>query len=117
MEENQSNGHPGLSARQDLAQSASTAARPEELAPTTGINVQPEPTEGERRTRLNFNVKEDPTVRSLKLAGAAFIDAINAIELPANYDIGEFRRLQSLAKTEVESGTSWAVKAATAKFS
>ena len=116
MEENQSNGHPGLSARQDLAQSASAAARPEELAPTTGTATQREQTEGEKRVRLNFNVKEDPTVRSLKLAGAAFIDAINAIEVPANFDLPEFRRLQALAKTDVESGTSWAVKAATAKY-
>lgn len=53
--------------------------------------------------QANFNVSGNPDIDKLKLLGAAFIQACN--------DIGVSREL-SVAKTEVEAATMWAVKGA-----
>ncbi len=69
-----------------------------------------ERTLGERRVRTGFNPSAEGRVDRLKRMGASFIDEVNAI--PARD--GEVARLKAIAMTEIESATSWAVKAATA---
>jgi len=71
---------------------------------------------GEKRTRIEFNPSNEDYVFQLKTKGAELIDLINEAANKPSWDdetLGEWKRLKALAMTEIESGTSWAVKAAT----
>lgn len=71
---------------------------------------------GEKRTRIEFNPSNEDYVFQLKAKGAELIDFINEAANKPSWDdetLGEWKRLKALAMTEIESGTSWAVKAAT----
>lgn len=74
---------------------------------------------GEFRVRTEFNPSNDGLVDKLKQASAAYVDLVNSINVPTREDEGvlrgEIERWKSLAKTEIESASHWAVKAATAK--
>jgi hypothetical protein len=79
---------------------------------------------GAQRVRLSFNPSGNDVVDQIKRQAADFIDFVKTIDPPIDPDkdagdplddhiIAEFRRLQSLAATEIESAAMWAVKAAT----
>lgn len=68
-------------------------------------------TKGEYRVGINFNPDNNDMVSKIKRAAVVLIDLIDHIEDQNN--LGEIIRLKSLAQTEVESATMWAVKAAT----
>ena len=68
------------------------------------------PTLGEIRVCHTFNPSNLDTVASLKNAAATLIDQINAI--PNGND--QAGRWKATAMTEIETGTMYAVKAATA---
>lgn len=75
-----------------------------------------EKTLGEKRVRTDFNASASGYVDELKQTGAKLIDLINEAANKPDWDdekLGEWKRLKALAMTEIESGTSWAVKAAT----
>ena len=64
------------------------------------------PTLGAVRVRLDFNPSESSPVDRIKRAGAALIDAINAVD-------GD-PRTKALGMTSAEEATMWGVKAVTA---
>lgn len=71
---------------------------------------------GEGRVRTDFNASNSDVVAEIKQKGAEFINLINGLEAPEGFPkekIGEYLRIKALALTEIESGTSWAVKTAT----
>lgn len=74
---------------------------------------------GERRVRTDFNVTNDDFVATVKRMSAELIDFVNDSAVPPlgtpDIQVGEFHRLKALALTDLESGASWAVKAATWK--
>lgn len=73
---------------------------------------------GEARVRTDFNVNNSDVVAEIKIKGAELINLIDGLPAPDEFPkekIGEYVRLKALALTEIESGTSWAVKAATTK--
>ena len=73
---------------------------------------------GEARVRTDFNVGNSDIVADIKNKGAELINLINGLKAPEGFPVekmGEFARLKALALTEIESGTSWAVKTATTK--
>lgn len=65
---------------------------------------------GEYRVGISFNPGKDEMVDKLKRAAADLIDLIDS--LPRQHE-GEVARLTALAKTHIEDGAMWAVKAAT----
>jgi methyl coenzyme M reductase subunit C len=73
---------------------------------------------GEARVRTDFNVSNSDVVAEIKTKGAELINLIDGLIAPEDFPkdkLGEYVRIKSLAMTEIESGTSWAVKAATTK--
>lgn len=82
---------------------------------------------GEKRVRTDFNVTSDDVVQILKNKGAEFIDLVGTIkhDVIAKYAqmdkpsfdsaFSELFRLVSIAQTEIETATMYAVKAATFK--
>jgi len=73
---------------------------------------------GESRVRIQFNPANIDHVFLIKTKGAELIDLIHNTVLDPSWDeftVNEWRRLKALSLTEIESGTSWAVKAATIK--
>lgn len=73
-------------------------------------------TQGEYRVGITFNPSADDKVAQIKRAAADLIDLIQGIEehpeqLSMRYS--EIMRLKMLAKTAIEEGAMWAVKAAT----
>lgn len=73
---------------------------------------------GEARVRTDFNVTNSDLVASIKNKGAELINLIDGLAAPDGFPkekLGEYVRIKSLAMTEIESGTSWAVKAATTR--
>lgn len=79
-------------------------------------NTENVPSEGEFRVRTSFNVTGSGDIDALKKAGAAFIDLIGNLtpkEGLTDRQMQSFGRLKSIAMTDAESATSWAVKAAT----
>ena len=77
-------------------------------------------TRGGRLVRLAFNPNTPDSdvfaqVDALKSIAARFINMVDEIEVPAdNREIaGEIGRLKSLAVTQIETASMWAVKAAT----
>lgn len=72
--------------------------------------------EGEFRVRTNFNASGSSLVDTIKKAGADFINLVNGMSLSKELTPREqasLGRLKSLALTDIESATQWAVKAAT----
>jgi hypothetical protein len=72
---------------------------------------------GEKRVQASFNVGREPLADEIKQATANLIDLVLDIPAPdgaTEEEIGEVRRLISLAMTSFEQGAMWAVKAATA---
>ena len=82
---------------------------------------------GERRVRVAFNPSGRGTVEEIKEAGAALIDMIDYLRIPVpdineaneanEAEYAEINRLAQEAMRDIESGTMWAVKAATQPFS
>ncbi len=73
-------------------------------------------TEGEFRVRTTFNPSNDSIIDQIKQKGADLINLIDSLQpkdLEDKRNCASMGRLKSLAMTEIESGTSWAVKAAT----
>lgn len=73
---------------------------------------------GEARIRTDFNASGSETVDILKRKGAELIDLINELNPPDEFPqdkMGEFLRIKAMALSDIESGTSWAVKTATTK--
>ena len=71
---------------------------------------------GEKRVRVDFNLKNDSYIEDLKKQGANLIDSINMAANNPKWDdetLKEWLRLKALAMTAIEEGTMWAVKAAT----
>lgn len=71
---------------------------------------------GEGRVRTDFNVSNSDVVAQIKTKGAELINLIDGLTAPEGFPkekLGEYVRLKALALTDIESGTSWAVKAAT----
>ena len=71
-----------------------------------------EATQGEQRVVADFNPSGDDAVAEIKRRSADLIDFIN--ELPERAH-PEFRRWQAEAKTNIETGAMYGVKAATAR--
>lgn len=66
---------------------------------------------GEYRVGIDFNPSANPQVTDLKAKAAAFIDAVDALNVVG---VGfEAVRLKTLAMTTAEDAAMWAVKAAT----
>lgn len=73
-------------------------------------------TEGEKRIRVDFNVGQSSKVYEIKKKSAELIDLVDQLNpklTREDFDLGEFRRLISLAKTAYEEASMWAVKAET----
>ena len=76
---------------------------------------------GERRVRVAFNPSGRGTVEEIKEAGAALIDMIDRLRVADIHEENraehaEIDRLVKEAMRDIESGTMWAVKAATQPF-
>lgn len=72
--------------------------------------------EGEFRVRTSFNPANDSIIDQIKQKGADLINLVDSLQPADETDkrkCASLGRLKSLAMTEIESGTSWAVKAAT----
>ena len=85
------------------------------------IPKQPQPpqTLGQRRVRASFNPSGNSVVDEIKAKSAELIDLCSKIandydSVAGRPDVGEIRRLTSLAQTHYEDAAMWAVKAATA---
>lgn len=81
------------------------------LSPTSDVQ-----TEGEYRVRANFNVTKSPLIDGIKHQAANLINLVDMMQIDKELnakDASSFGRLKSMAMTEIESGCSWAVKAAT----
>lgn len=73
-------------------------------------------TEGEKRIRVDFNVGQSSKVYEIKKKSAELIDLVDQLNpklTREDFDLEEFRRLISLAKTAYEEAAMWAVKAET----
>ena len=70
-------------------------------------------TTGEDRVGINFNPSSDDMVGSIKRMSADLIDYIESIDAHKDGPNTEVMRLKSLARTAIENGAMWAVKAAT----
>lgn len=71
---------------------------------------------GEARIRVNFNPSNDDLVHVVKSEAASWIDLVNGVGDALDVDDdkkGEFRRLQALALTHMETAAMYAVKAIT----
>lgn len=75
-----------------------------------------QPSEGEFRVRTTFNPSNDSIIDQIKQKGADLINLVDSLQPKDESDkrnCASLGRLKSLAMTEIESGTSWAFKAAT----
>jgi len=76
--------------------------------------TKPEPSIGEKRVRVDFNVNKDEKVDEIKKKYAELINLIDGLKGDGSQVLSaEKGRLISIAMTETESAAMWAVKAAT----
>lgn len=72
---------------------------------------QPPQTYGEKAVGLTFNPTGNESVTALKKAAAMFIDTADFIRTTSSDP--EVKRMTSVAITEAQTASMWAVKAAT----